>query len=90
MPVQLTGFLTPSALAQAPDGTLLIADSEVFDGSLTLSSRTRPGLGNGVWALAPDGALRAPSGTPPPQRTMGRETGVSCPAGLAMPGFAPA
>ncbi|SFU58811.1 hypothetical protein SAMN04489707_101020 [Paenacidovorax caeni] len=70
VPVQLTGFLTPSALAQAPDGTLLIADSEVFDGSLTLSSRTRPGLGNGVWALAPDGALRQvagfaqPTGTP--------------------------
>ena len=69
VPVQLTGFLTPSALAQAPDGTLLIADSEVFDGSLTLSSRTRPGLGNGVWALAPDGALRQVAGFARPART---------------------
>ena len=69
VPVQLTGFLTPSALAQAPDGTLLIADSEVFDGSLTLSWRTRPGLGNGVWALAPDGALRQVAGFARPART---------------------
>ena len=69
VPVQLTSFLAPSALAQAPDGTLLIADSEVFDGSLTLSSRTRPGLGNGVWALAPDGALRQVAGFARPART---------------------
>ena len=69
VPVQLTSFLAPSALAQAPDGTLLIADSEVFDGSLTLSSRTRPGLGNGVWALAPDGALRQVAGVAKPTGT---------------------
>lgn len=69
VPVQLTSFLAPSALAQAPDGTLLIADSEVFDGSLTLSWRTRPGLGNGVWALAPDGALRQVAGFARPART---------------------
>ena len=69
VPVQLTSFLAPSALAQAPDGTLLIADSEVFDGSLTLSWRTRPGLGHGVWALAPDGALRQVAGFARPART---------------------
>ena len=70
VPVQLPSFLTPTALAQAPDGTLLIADSEVFSGGPALSWRTRPGLGHGVWALAPGGALRQvagfaqPTGTP--------------------------
>lgn len=69
VPVQLSSFLTPSALAQAPDGTLLIADSEIFTGAPVLSSRTRPGLGNGVWTLAPSGALRQVAGFAQPLGT---------------------
>jgi len=56
-PFQLQSFLRPTAIAQAPDGTLAIADSDVFSGGLALSDRDRPGLGNGVWLLSPTGQL---------------------------------
>lgn len=61
-PVQLQSFLTPTSIAQAADGTLFIADSEVFTGGLTLTKRDRPGLGNGIWALLPSGQLRQVAG----------------------------
>jgi len=61
-PFQLTSFLAPTALAQAADGALLIADSEVFTGGVTLSERDRPGLGNGIWSWLPGAQPRQLAG----------------------------
>jgi hypothetical protein len=68
-PLQLQSFLSPTAMAQSADGTLLIADSDVFTGGLTISSRDRPGLGNGVWALSPAGQLTQLAGFAHPSTT---------------------
>ncbi|XAH25589.1 hypothetical protein AAFF27_10490 [Xylophilus sp. GW821-FHT01B05] len=69
-PFQLQSFLRPTAIAQAPDGTLAIADSDVFSGGLTTpSGRERQGLGNGVWLLSPTGQLRQLAGFEKPAST---------------------
>lgn len=65
----LTTLASPSAIAMAKDGGLLIADSEGFAGGLAISNRNKPGHGNGIWHLDSEGRLSQLAGfaTPNPR-----------------------
>lgn len=79
-PINLQKFIGISAIAQGQDGTLLIADSDVFTGGLTTNYRNRFGLGYGLWALSSTGELKKLAGFTQPARTTPKKDGVGADA----------
>lgn len=68
-PLPLENFVSVNAVAQASDGSLLIADTEVQTAGITFPGwRSNAGVGNGIWRLYPDGRLIKLAGFEQPAR----------------------